>query len=68
MVTLTKPEHMTRDAKMRCMQCGSFAGGRPLCDECTDAVMKEVEARRRRMQLIFYFIICMGIVAYYTVL
>ena len=66
--TFTKPGYEIRDAKLRCMQCEAFAPGVPLCDECTEEIMKEVEARRRRMQLIFYSIVFMGIVAYYFAL
>lgn len=66
--TITKSGHGTRDVKLRCMKCGSFAGGRPLCDECTEEVMKEVGRRRRRMQLTFYYILILAAVAYYLIL
>jgi predicted nucleic acid-binding Zn ribbon protein len=66
--TFTKPGYGTRDVKLGCMRCGSFAAGSPMCDECTGEIMKDVGARRWRMQLIFYSIIFMGIVAYYYVL
>jgi predicted nucleic acid-binding Zn ribbon protein len=64
----TKAGYSTRDAKLRCMQCGTFAAGKPLCDKCTDAVMGGVEARRRRMQLVFYYILILAGVAYYLIL
>ncbi len=66
--TFTKQGYGTRDVKLRCMRCGSFAPGRPLCDECTQEIMKGVEARRWRMQLIFYSILLMGIAAYFLLL
>jgi predicted nucleic acid-binding Zn ribbon protein len=66
--TFTKVDYGTRDAKLRCIQCGSFAAGKPLCDKCTEAVMEKVEARRRRMQLTFYYILILAAVAYYFIL
>jgi predicted nucleic acid-binding Zn ribbon protein len=61
-------EYGTRDAKLRCMQCGKFSAGSPMCDECAEAVMKVVERRRHRMQVTFYYILILAIVAYYVVL
>jgi predicted nucleic acid-binding Zn ribbon protein len=58
----------TRDVKLRCMKCGSFAGGSPMCDECAEEVMREVERRRRRMQIVFYYILFLAVAAYYLIL
>jgi predicted nucleic acid-binding Zn ribbon protein len=66
--TFKKLGHETRDAKLRCIRCGSFAAGRPMCDKCVEEVIRGVEARRRRMQLTFYYILIMAVVTYYFIL
>lgn len=66
--TFTRAGYGTRDSKRRCMRCGTFTPGMPLCDECTGYIMKEAAERRWRMQLIFHSIIFMGILIYYFVL
>jgi|GEM_PF-3761898 len=66
--TFTNVEYGTREARLRCMQCGTFAAGKPLCDKCTEAVMMGVEARRRRMQLVFYYILILAGAAYYLII
>lgn len=66
--TLAKTGYTTRDSELRCIRCGSFSAGIPLCNECTDDVMKVIEERRLRMHAIFYSIIFFGILAYYFVI
>ncbi len=53
---------------MTCMRCGGISGAQPLCDKCTEEILKKEEARRRRMSLVFTLIIILGITAYYTLL
>lgn len=59
---------MDKDARMRCIRCGSFSAGRPMCEECMEEVLKEVARRRHRMQVVFYYILIMAVVAYYFIL
>ena len=66
--TTAKLGYGTRDVKLKCMRCGSFAGGLPMCDECTEEVMREVGRRRQRMQLVFYYILVLAVAAYYLIL
>ena len=65
---LARIEYRERDAKLRCMRCGKFSAGSPMCGECAEAVMEVVERRRHRMQIWFYYILVLAIVAYYVIL
>lgn len=56
------------DVSRRCVRCDSPSAGKPMCNECAEEVMKEVEAMRRRMSIVFTFILILAIVAYYNIL
>lgn len=57
-----------RDISRRCVRCGSYSAGKPMCDECAEEIMKDAGARRRRMSFVFTLILILAIVAYYNLL